>query len=79
MEMNYFDFIVWSVQGNINDFYESMRWNNWRRDCKSLEFNMGYLIYPFLWATECDINTANKKVVLVDELINLNFECLRNI
>jgi len=72
--MKYFDFIAWTAQNNVNEFYESMRWNNWRKDCKDVEFNKGYLIYPFLWAKECDINNASKKIVLFDELMNLNFD-----
>lgn len=72
--MKYLDFIAWAAQGNLNDFYEAMRWDEWRNDCKKLEFNTCYLIYPFLWAKECDINTASKKIVLLDELISLNFD-----
>ena len=72
--MKYSDFIAWVVQGNINEFYEFMRWDNWRSDCKKVELNTCYLIYPFLWAKECDINSATKKIVLFDELMNLNFD-----
>ena len=43
-------------------------------DCEKLDFNKGYLIYPFLWSRECDINTADKKPVDYLELINLNFD-----
>ena len=72
--MKYSDFVAWAAQGNINEFYESMRWDTWRSDCKKVELNTGYLIYPFLWAKECNKNTANKRIVLFDELMNLNFD-----
>ena len=43
--------------------------------------NVGYagfdemmLIYPFLWAKECNLETATKKVVSSDELIRMNSE-----
>ncbi len=72
--MKYSDFIAWTAQGNISEFYESMRWDSWKNDCKKVELNTGYLIYPFLWAKECDKNTASKKVVLFDELMKLNFD-----
>lgn len=77
--MRYSDFIVWIVQNHVNQFYESMRWNNWRSDCRNLEFNKGYLIYPFLWAKECDIDNADKKIVLFDELMSLNFACMKKL
>lgn len=72
--MKYADFIAWAVQGNINEFYESMRWCTWKNDCKKIHSDFGCLIYPFLWAKECDINTATKKSVSFDELMKLNFD-----
>ncbi|MBE5932641.1 MAG: DUF2625 family protein [Lachnospiraceae bacterium] len=74
MSMKYIDFIAWTLTGNINDFYESMRWNNWREECKNMEYNTCKLIYPFLWSKECDINSATKRNVIFDELMNLNFD-----
>lgn len=72
--MEYFEFIAWISQGNIDEFYSTMRWDNWRKDCNDLSFEKAYLIYPFLWAKECEINSANKKIVPFSELISLNFE-----
>ncbi len=74
LSMKYLDFIIWAAQGNTSDFYESVRWDGWRRDCKKVELNTGYLIYPFLWAKECNKNTAKKKIVLFDEIMILNFD-----
>lgn len=72
--MKYLDFIAWTACGNTSEFYETMRWNEWIMDCKNIEFDSGYLIYPFLWANECDINSANRKKVSFDELMKLNFD-----
>lgn len=72
--MKYSNFLAWAAQGNTSEFYESMRWDGWKHDCKKMELNAGYLIYPFLWAKECDINTASKKRVLFDELMSMNFD-----
>lgn len=77
--MRYLDFVTWSICGDICKFYETMRWNTWRMDSENLPFNKGYLIYPFLWAKECDINTASKKIVMYDEIINLNFDCFKKL
>ncbi len=79
LSMKYADFVAWVAQGNINEFYESMRWINWENDCNKMEFNTCYLIYPFLWAKECDVNSATKKVILADELIKLNFDYAKKI
>ena len=37
-------------------------------------FDEMMLIYPFLWAKECNLETATKKVVSSDELIRMNSE-----
>lgn len=74
MDMQYNEFLAWSIQGNIDEFYSTMRWNNWKEDVKNIGINYALLIYPFLWARECDIEMASKKVVSIDELIKINFE-----
>ncbi len=77
MDMQYNEFLAWSMQGDIDEFYSTMRWNNWKDDVKNIGINYALLIYPFLWARECDIEMASKKVVSIDELININLICLR--
>ena len=74
LEMDYKDFLIWLIHGNTKDFYENMRWETWEKDCMDIQFDYGYLIYPFLWSAECDLNTAIKKVVPIMELFNLNME-----
>ena len=74
LDMNYSDFIAWVANGNISEFYETMRWNDWTVDCEKIEFDKACLIYPFLWAKECEINSAEKKTVPFEELMRLNFD-----
>ena len=74
MDLQYNEFLAWCMQGDIDEFYSTMRWNNWKEDVKNIGINYALLIYPFLWAKECDIEMASKKVVSIDELINMNFE-----
>ncbi len=74
LDMKYNEFITWTFQGNIDEFYTTMRWKNWKNDVKGIEINKAFLIYPFLWAKECDIETASKKIVAIDEIIEMNFE-----
>lgn len=51
-----------------------MRWENWEADCSKISFENVMHIYPFLWAKECNINTASKKIVPFNELFDLNLE-----
>ena len=74
LDIDYGQFIVWSTQDETAGFYESMRWTNWYNDVKEIPANKAVLIYPFLWSKECNIETASKKNVDLDEVINLNLD-----
>ncbi len=77
--MKYSEFIAWLAQGNLADFYDSMRWSDWRKDAESVSFDKGILIYPYLWAKECNIETASKRVVPLAEIISMNEEFARKL
>lgn len=74
LDMNYAEFIAWVAKGNTDEFYNSMKWKNWEEDCKNISFDKAYLIYPFLWSAECDLNTAAKSVVPFMELMGINLD-----
>ena len=77
--MKYSEFIAWLAQGNLSDFYGSMRWSDWRKDAESVSFDRGILIYPYLWAKECNIETASKSIVPLAEIIGMNEEFARKL
>ena len=74
LEMQYSEFIAWTIQGNIDEFYSTMRWSTWKEDCKNIEFNDSILIYPFLWSNEIQLEKADKKIVPSEELLKINQE-----
>ena len=70
----YSEFIAWLAQGNTMDFYKPYRWNGWKKDIENMDgFNNGVLIYPFLWAKECNIETASKNISPLSEIIKIYF------
>lgn len=46
---------------------------------ESVALDEGILIYPYLWARECNIETASKKVVPLAEIIAMNEEFVRKL
>ena len=74
IELRYNEFVAWSLQGDTDEYYSSMRWQNWKEDVKNISINAAMLIYPFLWSKECNLETASKKIVKTDEVIEINFE-----
>ena len=74
LDINYSEFIAWISSSNLNEFYSAFKWSDFYQDIKEVKFNQGILIYPFLWSNECNIETADKKIVPFSELTTLNLE-----
>lgn len=74
LEMQYSEFIAWIAKGNVDEFYNTMRWSTWKEDCKNVKFNESILIYPFLWSNEIQLEKADKKIVPAEELLKINQE-----
>lgn len=74
LEMKYSEFITWITIGNTDEFYSTLRWNKWQNDASNVNFDEAILIYPFLWSNEIEIETAEKKIVPVEELLSINQE-----
>ena len=71
MEMGYSDFIWWSFTGDLEQFYEGLRWNNWKEEIEQLENDKGIGFFPFLWTEYDDINDLSRKPIPINEIWNL--------
>lgn len=74
MGVNYEDFINWISHKEINEFYESFLWDGIDEMVTKVGTHEGIFIYPFLWAEECNINTAFKKIVPYRDLLVTNVQ-----
>ena len=72
MEINYPQFIAWVCSKNIKEFYDRFIWKDINLIINNLKENQMVLIYPFLWSTECNVETADKTIVPIEELTALN-------
>ena len=79
MNVNYEGFINWISNGEIDKYYETFVFENIKNYVKQLKINECILVYPYLWANECNIETASKKIVSLIEMININFEYARQL
>jgi hypothetical protein len=73
-DLGYEDFIVWSASDSIKEFYEEFMWQGFEEFISELAPDQGVHIYPYLWAKECILQTANKAIVPLEELVNINME-----
>lgn len=74
LDINYSQFIYWICSENINAFYRDLIWENMEDFIENVDENQAILVYPFLWSKECNIETANKTIVNLMELVEINAE-----
>ncbi|MNE18963.1 hypothetical protein D3C80_1120270 [compost metagenome] len=72
LEITYSDFLNFCFNGDLEDFYLGLRWNDWKKDISKIQGDEAYSFYPFLWTKQGkDINAISRKPVPVDELYRL--------
>lgn len=75
LEMDYEDFILFCLSGNIKKFYQDIRWKQWQKDMLTLKADEVFHIFPPLWAKEGkNIEKSTKKPVPVAEQFMYNME-----
>ncbi|MBC9229139.1 DUF2625 domain-containing protein [bacterium SPL81] len=68
LDIGYSDFLNWCLNGDLDQFYGSLRWNNWKTDIQELTGNQIFSFYPFLWTIEGkNIDELGKKVTSIEE------------
>ncbi|MFW2160570.1 DUF2625 domain-containing protein [Acinetobacter beijerinckii] len=68
LEIGYSDFLNWCLNGDLDQFYGSLRWNNWKTDVQELTGNQVFSFYPFLWTIEGkNIDELSKKAISIEE------------
>ncbi len=74
LDMGYSDFIWWTLTGDLEQFYEGLRWNNWKEEIEQLENDKGIGFFPFLWTEYNDVNDLSRKHIPINEIWNLQFD-----
>ncbi len=66
--IGYSDFIHWTFTGDIQEFYEGLRWTKWREEVKEMSGDGVMNFYPFLWTQYEDIEKLSRKEVPIEEM-----------
>lgn len=72
LDINYAEFLSWACSGGLEEFYQSFLWEDIDSILREINVNQAILIYPFMWAKECNLETADKKIVPLEELVAIN-------
>jgi hypothetical protein len=71
-EKGYSDFIVWAFNGDLNQYYETMRWPGWQEEVRELSGDQVFTIYPFLFCKGPPIAERSRKPVAITEVYDLH-------
>ena len=69
LDKTYSEFLQFCFSGNLEDFYDGVRWPEWQRDVPRLTGDQGVAFFPFLFFQEGkDVATSKRDVVPIAQL-----------
>ena len=75
LNITYSEFLLFCFNNDLDRFYETERWKNWRKDVSKLAGNKLYNFVPPLWSKEAEnVDKVKRKAIAVEEQYNLNIE-----
>ena len=74
LNFTYTDFLGWSLNGNLEAFYQDLRWENWQQDIKQLDGNQVFAFNPELTEEKSlNINRRERRAVNIETHYNASF------
>ncbi|MCL9671376.1 DUF2625 family protein [Citrobacter sp. MNAZ 1397] len=68
LNTNYSGFLHWALCGDLGLFYKNVRWTGWREETTSINCDVVYSFYPFLWTEpQLSIEQRSRVTVPVEE------------
>lgn len=80
LDLTYTDFLNFCFNGNLNKFYEHLRWKNCDDEVLKLDGNQVYNFYPPLWTKEGkSISKSSRKVISTEEQYHFNIDARKQL
>ena len=74
LEVGYSEFLQWAFTGDLNQFYDWIRWRGWEGEVKTLHGDRCYAFYPFLFTKEGKGGCGHRAEVPVEEAWSLQMD-----
>ncbi len=75
LDFTYTSFILFCLDGDLDDFYKGYRWKNWENDVAAITGDQVMNFYPPLWTKEGkNLPTVSRKVISIAEQYQLNMD-----
>lgn len=69
LNIQYYEFIQWLINGDLEKFYSNCIWNSWQDEIKNIHLDQGVMFYPFLFSKENN-HERNHKIVDFNEILD---------
>ena len=80
MNCGYSEFVCWTLEGDIDLFYEPYYWKGWQEEVPKLNGNQVFSFFPFLWTKEGQqIEAVSRKIVPIEESYRLTMDMQRQL
>jgi hypothetical protein len=80
LEMGHGDFVHWCCEGNLQGFYESMRWPGWEAESETVSGDQALHLYPPPWTKEgSDVSRVSRRIVPVHEVWTMQQDFVRQL
>ncbi len=76
LELKFSDFFGWLLTGDLDSFYEGIRWESWKEDISKISSGQYITFYPFLWTEQGGCNTSTRGAVPILEALSLKYDFL---
>ena len=69
LDKSYSDFLIFCFAGDLDKFYNGMRWKGWQQEVAKIDGSQGIICYPFLFSEEGkNVNKTERKALPIQEL-----------
>ncbi|MCB1034079.1 MAG: DUF2625 family protein [Acidobacteria bacterium] len=74
LQLGYSEFLVWAFSGDLDGFYQWIRWRGWNSDVRALHGDRCYSFYPFLFTKKGKGGSGRRGEVPVEEAWSLQMD-----
>ncbi|MFO0975448.1 MAG: DUF2625 domain-containing protein [Planctomycetaceae bacterium] len=76
LEIGYSELLRWAFAGDLEGFYQDLRWSTWRHDTASLSGDQCFSFYPFLWTKQGSTENSHRGIVPVASEFQLRLDII---
>ncbi len=81
LDIGHSAWVSWLLSGDLERFYEGLRWPGWRQETAALGLGQGLSVQPFLWSHEAraDLGATSRRAVPMREVLGIAADFARQL